>query len=143
LVLDDFHAIDGAPASWRFIESLVRVAPPELHLMITSRHEAPFGFERLRGQGQVLDLGGPTLSFSAEEIAAIVDAGLDDDPATPEQRAEVAARIRDATGGWPAAVRLALEAYRGAAPDRRAVTLERLQHPDGPLFAYLAEEVVA
>jgi ATP/maltotriose-dependent transcriptional regulator MalT len=143
LVLDDLHVIDAATASWRFVEALVRVAPPELHLVITSRHELPFGVERLRGQGQVLDLGGPTLSFTAAEIDRVVAAVLEGDPATPGERADVSARIFEATGGWPAAVRLALEAYRGAAPDRRAATLERLQHPDGPLFAYLAEEVVS
>ena len=143
LVLDDLHVIDEAPAAWRFVEALMRLAPPELHLLITSRSELPFGIERLRGQGQVLDLGGPALSFSPAEIVAVVEAVLAGEAIEPEVVGEVAARIGAATGGWPAAVRLALEAYRGAAPDRRAATLERLQHPEGPLFAYLAEEVVS
>ncbi len=143
LVLDDLHVIDESPAAWRFVEAIVRVAPPELHLLITSRTELPFGVERLRGQGQVVDLGGPALSFSPEEIRDIVDAVLADEADQRIDRADVAARIHAATGGWPAAVRLALEAYRGALPDRRAGVLERLQHPDGPLFPYLAEEVVS
>ena len=143
LVLDDLHAVDDAPIAWRFVESLVRLAPAELHILVTSRSELPFGVERLRGQGQVLDLGGPALSFSFGEIRAIVDTVLDGEALPAETHEEVARRILDATGGWPAAVRLALEAYRGATPERRAQTLERLQHPDGPLFAYLAEEVVA
>ena len=47
-------------------------------------------------------------------------------------------------GGWPAAVRLALEAYRiGARRRPREAALDRLQRPEGPIFAYLAEEVVA
>ena len=39
LVLDDLHAIDDAPVAWRFIEALVRQAPAELHLFVTSRTE--------------------------------------------------------------------------------------------------------
>ena len=143
LVLDDLHVIDDAPAAWRFVEALVRLAPAELHLLITSRTELPFGVERLRGQGQVLDLGGPTLSLSAAEIASVAEATLPDEGLTPDVIADLASRIGAATGGWPAAVRLALEAYRGAAPDRRAAALDRLQHPDGPLFTYLADEVVS
>jgi ATP/maltotriose-dependent transcriptional regulator MalT/DNA-binding SARP family transcriptional activator len=143
VVLDDLQAIEDAPAAWRFVEALVRLAPPELHLLVTSRTDLPFGIERLRGQGQVVDLSGPVLSFTVEEIDAIVASVLVDEPLDPAARSDVAARIHAATGGWPAAVRLALEAYRGVPPDRRAAALERLQHPEGPLFAYLAEEVVS
>jgi DNA-binding SARP family transcriptional activator len=142
LVLDDLHAIDDSPIAWRFIEALIRLAPAELHVLVTSRTELPFGVERLRGQGQVLDLGGPALSFTLPEIEAIVRDVLHGDGSATDGR-DVARRVLDATGGWPAAVRLALEAYRAAPPERRGLTLERLQHPDGPLFPYLAEEVVA
>jgi DNA-binding SARP family transcriptional activator/Tfp pilus assembly protein PilF len=143
LVLDDLHAIEDAPSAWRFVEALVRLAPSELHLLITSRSDLPFGIERLRGQGQVIDLSGPVLGFTIEEIDAIVATVLADEALEPTARAEVVARIHAATGGWPAAVRLALEAYRGVPQERRAAALERLQHPEGPLFAYLAEEVVS
>jgi ATP/maltotriose-dependent transcriptional regulator MalT/DNA-binding SARP family transcriptional activator len=143
LVLDDLHAVEDSPLAWRFVEALVRLAPPELHLLVTSRNELPFGVERLRGQGQVLDLGGPALAFSGADIARVIDAVLDDDDLDEAARAHIAERVLRATDGWPAAVRLALEAYRGAPADRREQALDRLQHPDGPLFAYLAEEVVA
>ena len=143
LVLDDLHAIDDSPASWRFVEALVRLAPPELHLLITSRTELPFGVERLRGQGQVVDVGGASLSFSAAEIEDIVGVVLAEEALDEATLQDVAGSIHAATDGWPAAVRLALEAYRGAPSERRQLTLERLQRPDGPLFAYLADEVVS
>ncbi len=143
LVLDDLHAIDDSPMAWRFVEALVRLAPAELHLLITSRGELPFGVERLRGQGQVMDMGGPALAFSAAEIGGIIDAVLAEEELTADDREHVAERVLAATDGWPAAVRLALEAYRGAPVERRTQALDRLQHPDGPLFAYLAEEVVS
>jgi DNA-binding SARP family transcriptional activator/tetratricopeptide (TPR) repeat protein len=143
LVIDDLQAIADAPPAWRFVEALVRVAPPELHLLIASRTETPFGIERLRGQGQVVDVGGPALAFSAGEIAKLIDVLMAHDGPTPRARDEAVGRILRATGGWPAAVRLAVEAYRAVAPEGRAGVLDRLQRPEGPIFPYLAEEVVA
>jgi DNA-binding SARP family transcriptional activator len=144
LVLDDLHVLAGATGSLRFVEALIRVAPANLHVVVTSRTEVPFAIERLRGQGQVVDLGGTTLAFSVDEIRALLDALLgpagDDEAAL---RNVAATRIQAATGGWPAAVRLAVEAYRIAPGGDREGVLDRLQRPEGPIFAYLAEEVVS
>ncbi|HEU4919842.1 MAG TPA: BTAD domain-containing putative transcriptional regulator [Candidatus Limnocylindrales bacterium] len=142
LVLDDLHVLDGAPGAWRFVEALVRLAPPDLHLLVTSRTEPPFGIERLRGQGQVLDLGGTSLAFSVDEIAALLDVLVGAGALDADARNAAAGRIHASTGGWPAAVRLAVEAYRTAPAGARDLVLDRLQHPEGPIFSYLAEEVV-
>ena len=143
LVLDDLHVLAGATGSLRFVEALVRLAPAGLHLLVTSRAEVPFAIERLRGQGQVVDLGGPALAFSADEIHELLHALLGDDREHADLHDIAAERIHGATGGWPAAVRLALEAYRTAPGGDREAVLDRLQRPEGPIFAYLAEEVVA
>ncbi len=64
--------------------------------------------------------------------------------AVPREATSIAAdRIFTATDGWPAAVRLTIEALRAAPAGGREAVLDRLQRPEGPLFAYLAEEVVA
>src|SRR6185503_1158417 len=68
---------------------------------------------------------------------------LADELGTTAERDSVARRVHAATGGWPAAVRLAIEAVRAAPAGDHDGVLERLQRPEGPLFAYLAEEVVA
>ena len=143
LVLDDVHVLIGATGAWRFVEALIRLAPPGLHLLVTSRADLPFGIERLRGQGQVVDLSSTALAFTVDEIAALLDILLGEEWLDAGARAHAAARIHGATGGWPAAVRLAVEAYRTAPVDGRAAVLDRLQRPEGPIFAYLAEEVVA
>jgi ATP/maltotriose-dependent transcriptional regulator MalT/DNA-binding SARP family transcriptional activator len=143
LVLDDLHVLVGAPLAWRLVEALVRLAPANLRLLITSRAELPFSVERLRGQGQVSDLGGPTLAFSEHEIGSLVGILLAEEVPQPPERQLVGRRIHDATGGWPAAVRLAIEAVRAAPPGDLGGVLDRLQRPEGPLFAYLAEEVVS
>lgn len=135
LVLDDVHEIGAGGASSRLIEGLCRQAPPMLHLMLASRAELPFPIERLRGQGQVVEVTGAELAFSVEEVASLFAAALDDDAGA------LAGSLHDATGGWPVAVRLAIEALRGVTADERRRTLEALRRPGGPLFAYLAGEV--
>jgi DNA-binding SARP family transcriptional activator/Tfp pilus assembly protein PilF len=143
LVLDDLHVLAGATGSLRFVEALVRLAPADLHVLVTSRAEVPFAIERLRGQGQVLDLGGPALAFTEAEIHELLHALIGDDREHADLHDLASQRIHGATGGWPAAVRLALEAYRTAPGGDREAVLNRLQRPEGPIFAYLAEEVVA
>ena len=142
-MLDDTHEIDGATGSWRFVEALVRFAPDNLHVLLVSRNDPPFGVERLRAQGEVSDIGGAALAFTAHEIETLVSALLPADVVPRDATGDAAARILSATNGWPAAVRLTIEALRSAPSGGREAVLDRLQRPEGPLFAYLAEEVVA
>ena len=51
--------------------------------------------------------------------------------------------ILKATGGWPLAVHLAVEASRRGGPLDRGALIENLLSPDAILFDYLAEEVLA
>ena len=52
LVVDDLSEIAPEDPAARFIEALVRMAPPRFHVVLASRIEPPFPVERLRGQGQ-------------------------------------------------------------------------------------------
>lgn len=152
LVLDDVHELDGAPPAWKLVETLVRMAPPAMRFVLLTRTEPPFAVERLRGRGEVTDLGGRALAFAEDEIAELVRAEVDDpradgvpDGGRPddEEARRIAARIHAVTAGWPAAVRLAIEAVRSADPADRDAALDRLTDPEGPIFPYLAAEVVA
>ena len=137
LVLDDVHEVSGSQGAIQLIESLCRQAPARLHLVLASRSDLPFPIERLRGQGQVLEVTGSELAFDVEETAFLLRALAGrDDP-------ETAAEVQRATGGWPAAVRLAVETLRGQPTDGDGPGLERIRKPGGPLFAYLASEVFA
>jgi DNA-binding SARP family transcriptional activator/Tfp pilus assembly protein PilF len=137
LVLDDAHEVTASPGTLQLIESLCRQAPARLHLVLASRSDLPFPIERLRGQGQVLEVTSSDLAFDVEEIAYLLQA------LTGQGEVETAAEIRRATGGWPAAVRLAVETLRGRPAEGRAAELARIRKPGGPLFAYLASEVFA
>jgi ATP/maltotriose-dependent transcriptional regulator MalT/DNA-binding SARP family transcriptional activator len=137
LVLDDVHALAPDGAATRAIEALCRQAPAPLHLVLASRAELAFSIDRLRGQGQVLELGGPDLAFDADEVRAVLEAELDGDAR------ELGPALHAVTEGWPAAVRLACEAMRALDPAQRGAAVERLRRPGGPLFGYLAREVLA
>jgi ATP/maltotriose-dependent transcriptional regulator MalT/DNA-binding SARP family transcriptional activator len=136
-VLDDLHELGAAPAAWRLVETLCRQAPYTFHLVLASRLDPPFSITRLRGRGEVLELNAADLAFSAGEVEMLVAEVLAD------QADGLAALLHAATGGWPAEVRLALEALQRVPAGGRKAALERLRRPEGPLFAYVAEEVLA
>jgi ATP/maltotriose-dependent transcriptional regulator MalT/DNA-binding SARP family transcriptional activator len=135
LVLDDFHELAEASGGARLVQAICRQSPPLLHVVIASRAPPPFPIQRLRGRGEVLELTSADLAFTLDEVCELAYRTLGE----PDEAA--AARLHSATGGWPAAVRLAVEAAR-TAPEPEAV-LKRLARPEGPLHAYLAEEVLA
>ena len=128
LVLDDVHELASA-ASARFLESLCRQAPATLHLVLASRAEPPFAVDRLRGQGQVLELSAADLAFDSTEIEALLG------------DAELAAALYELTGGWPALVRLAVATLAGVPPAARPEAFEQLRGGGDAMFAYLAREV--
>lgn len=137
LVIDDVHELaEGEPPAM-VLAGLARHAPPDLHLVLASRQEPPFPIHRLRGRGEVLEIEGPELAMDEEEISELLTASLGKDAA------RFAPAVKGATAGWPVAVRLTVEALRPIPPERRGRAIVATFQPDGPLFAYLAEEVFA
>ncbi|WP_436498654.1 BTAD domain-containing putative transcriptional regulator [Actinokineospora sp. HUAS TT18] len=137
LVLDDVQELRPEDPAATLVEGLIRAGPPSLHLVLASRTRVPFRVERLRGRGQVLEIGAATLAFTAQETEEALCAVLGE--ASPH----LAAVVHDAVRGWPAAARLAGEALRPVPPADREARLRRALRPGGPVFGYLAEEVFA
>jgi ATP/maltotriose-dependent transcriptional regulator MalT/DNA-binding SARP family transcriptional activator len=135
LVFDDVHELGRKGPSVRLLEELCRQARAPLHLVLSSRLEPPFPVQRLRGQGEVLDIDAAMLAFTDHEVEELLESALGDDAAA------LAPRVHEMTGGWPAAVRLAVEALRSIPADSRAEALKALHRPGGRLFDYVAEEV--
>jgi DNA-binding SARP family transcriptional activator len=137
LVLDDVHELPVGGPSARLVEGLARHAPARFHLVLSSRAEPPFPIQRLRGRGQVLEVDGGLLALGMEETGELLAAALG-----PDGR-ELSEPVQQMTGGWPAAVCLAVESLRHQHPRERAASLAALRRPGGLLFSYLAEEVLA
>jgi ATP/maltotriose-dependent transcriptional regulator MalT/DNA-binding SARP family transcriptional activator len=137
LVIDDVDELRAGSPSARLVEALCRHAPSRLHLVLAGRRRAPFPVERLRGQGQLLEIGGEQLAFTPAEVATLVEARL----GTPLP--DIAEQVFRLAGGWPAAVVLALEALRESPPEAWPGLLAGPARPTAPLFAYLTEEVMS
>ncbi len=134
LVIDDCHEVRAGSPACRFVEALVRQAPETLHLVLSGRSELPFRIDRLRGQGSVHEITGRELILDRAETEELVKRFMGDaDPALTDQILEV-------TGGWPAAVRLALESIRKQAQPSGVLASA---DPGGALYSYLAGEVFA
>jgi len=137
LIIDDVDELGSANPSARLIEAFCRHAPPRLHLVLAGRSRPLFPVERLRGQGQLLELGGEQLAFTTEEVGELVRERLG------VGLIELPERLHRLAGGWPAAVILAVEALRETPRASWPAVLDGLDRTRTPLFAYLAEEVFA
>jgi DNA-binding SARP family transcriptional activator len=135
LVFDDLHEVASAEPAMRFVEALVRGAPPDLHLILTSRMPIGFPVERLRGQGQVVEVAGDQLGFDLAEVRALLGQ-------LEPSAAELADEVFRVTGGWPALTRLVTETLRNTSPGDRHSAVQRMVEPAGPLLSYIAEEVL-
>jgi DNA-binding SARP family transcriptional activator len=128
LLLDDVHVVERGDPAARLLEALCQHLPPTVRMILSSRRRPPFAVQRLRDDGQLVELTAADLAFTVEEVAALVG-----------DRRGPATRIHRDTGGWPIAVRLAAEALRHD-PDRAPGG--GAPHRVGPLFDYVATEIV-
>jgi ATP/maltotriose-dependent transcriptional regulator MalT/DNA-binding SARP family transcriptional activator len=136
LIVDDTHLLIPRKPALRLIEELCRQSPPRLHLVLISRVELPLAISRMRARGETLEIGAGELAFSDRELSLLASTVLGEvDPDT-------VTAIRDATGGWPAAVRLALEALRGASAEEGERDFTRLRGSADARFAHLAQGVL-
>src|SRR2546430_5355170 len=109
---------------------LLRTAPTPLRLVITTRHDPPLPLHLLRASGELSELRGKDLAFTAAEAADYL-AALDVD-----LPAEGQARLVDVTEGWAAGLRLfTLSRARNGDDGELAATLEL---DDLPVAEYLS-----
>ena len=134
LALDDVHHLAGSRSSSAIVNHLLRWAPANMRIAIGARVVPPLRLQRLRLDGRLSYLAHDQLSFSPDETALAVEAsGLDLDQVT-------VGSIHEATGGWPAGVRMAILAARQVErPHNVPSELRR----DQALADYLATEVLA
>ena len=98
LVVDELDPVGDVPGVRHLLTSLVRQAPPTLHVVVASGSALPPDLAALCG----LELTGDDLAFDLPAIEAMLQAVGGDAQRAPE--------ILGATGGWALGVRLAAEA---------------------------------
>ncbi len=113
LVIDDVHEL--GPDTLRQLELLVLRAPPDLRLVLATRHDLRLGLHRLRLEGELTEIREPDLRFTVAEARALFAvAGVQ----LPDA---VLVSLRERTEGWAAGLRLAALSLAG--------------HPDPARFA--------
>ncbi|WP_442934417.1 LuxR C-terminal-related transcriptional regulator [Micromonospora sp. CPCC 205546] len=134
LVLDDLHRITD-PEALTGLEFLLRHAEQRLRLVVGARAGMPLAVHRLRLAGELTEVGPDELAFGGDEVADLLAAHGVALPAAGVRR------LRDRTGGWPAALRLAALALRGQPDPARWV--EQFGGDQPAVAGYLREEVLA
>ncbi|WP_436837449.1 LuxR C-terminal-related transcriptional regulator [Micromonospora orduensis] len=134
LVLDDLHRITD-PAALTGLEFLLRHAEQRLRLVVGARAGLPLALHRLRLAGELTEIGPDELAFTDDEVADLLTAHGAALPASAVHR------LRDRTGGWPAALRIAALAVRGQSDPERWVGHFGGDQPE--IAGYLQEEVLA
>lgn len=134
IVLEDVHTVQDSLTSGDALSYFIRNLPSSVHVVVTSRTPLRIPLAKLRMQGKLLEVGEPLLRFTAAEEAELFAlGGLDLDEAA-------LARMREATGGWPAASRLLALRCEGAGLAEAERAIEQARENVGE---YLLEEVVS
>ena len=110
VVVDDYQRASSEEVN-TLVSELLAHPPRHLHLALLSRVDPAIGLTGLRGHGQLTEIRAEQLAFSRKEIAEV----LEDEPGL-EGTAEAASACERVTEGWPAGVRLWLEASRNRRP---------------------------
>ncbi|WP_288251512.1 LuxR C-terminal-related transcriptional regulator [uncultured Hydrogenophaga sp.] len=135
IYFDDFEAIQN-PVVISIVRALIHHLPRQGRVMLASRSQPDLGLVRMRGRGQLLELGSGELRFSFHEAQAFFSQRLHQ-----RMREEDVLKLHRETEGWAAALWLA-----GLALDRlgaRADFIERFSGSSQLVADYLMEEVFA
>src|SRR3984885_7994419 len=114
LVLDDVHEL-GSAETQRQLELLLMRGPPELRLVLATRHDMRLGLHRLRLEGEVTEIRTANLRFTLDEARTLFGAAGGE---LPESALTL---LHARTEGWAAGLRLAALSLAG--------------HPDPEQFA--------
>jgi DNA-binding SARP family transcriptional activator/ATP/maltotriose-dependent transcriptional regulator MalT len=134
LVIDDAHLLLDGPGL-ALLRQLRAEVPDGHQLVVSSTADLHLVDPRQRAAGDVLELDATHLALDTARVEALLADELEPDP-------PLAARLVDATGGWPAAVRLLLDPLYDVPPPARSARLPALLGPAGPVAAYVEEVVL-
>jgi LuxR family transcriptional regulator, maltose regulon positive regulatory protein len=138
LALDDFHFVADVPEITTALERFLSYLPPQLHVIIASRHApalAPLAAWRARGE--LLEVGRRDLAFREDEVAALFETVYAAGLAAPELAA-----LAHLTEGWPIALQLAWQGLRSQ-PHEAVENLLAIGNPSSEaLFDFLAHELL-
>jgi len=137
IVLEDYHRVTES-AITKSVEYLIERMPPQMHVVIGTRHDPQLPLPRLRARRQLAEVRMSDLRFNEAESRQLLN-----DKLHMGLAAEHVALLHERTEGWPAGVSLLVGALRRlpAAINRQAF-LAQLSQLDRYVFDFLAAEVL-
>jgi LuxR family maltose regulon positive regulatory protein len=133
LVVDDLHELNS-PEAFAQLTRLLTDLPPQVHAMLTTRHDVRLGLHQLRLAGELAEIRAADLRFSERETRELLDASgiaLSD---------AGAALLHQRTEGWAAGLRLAALSLAGHPDPERFVT--EFSGSDRTVAEYLIAEML-
>jgi DNA-binding SARP family transcriptional activator len=137
LVLDDLHSIAGSDAE-QAIHRLIRYRPPQVALLMGSRHDSSLEIRALVGSVEPMIIDFEDLRFRVWEVDDLMRSHHD----LPIAPADLHLLCRY-TDGWAAALRLFWVASRDADPAHRTQLISRMRTNPGMMHDYLMTEVLS
>lgn len=134
LFIDDFHFATD-PEVLEAFEIILRRAPEDLHIIVSTRHSLPFPISGLRSKGRLIEVDGDQLRFDSSEAFELLNrSGIG------HLSREDLDTLLDRTEGWVASIQLAAIAFRQTRDKQRIFSILNGDHRH--LTEYLAEDVV-
>lgn len=135
LVLDDLHHVE-AEAAHALLAFVLDAAPPNFHLVVTTRVDPPLPLARLRARGQLVEIRARDLRFSVPEAQVFFEETMQ--LRLPSEALE---KLDRRTEGWAAGLQMAALSLRGR--DDPAAFIETFAGSHRFVLDYLLEEVLA
>ena len=133
LVIDDLHELNS-PAALTGLTRLLTSLPPDVHALLTTRHDLRLGLHQLRLAGELAEIRAADLRFTERETRLLLDAsGI----ALSESGA---ALLHQRTEGWAAGLRLAAISLAGHPDPERFVA--EFSGSDRTVAEYLIAETL-
>jgi LuxR family maltose regulon positive regulatory protein len=136
VVLEDYHVIDN-PLIHGFVDRLLAQAPPQLHVILSTRSDPLISMARLRARRQVGEIRAEELRFTVQEVGALLEdtAHLELSPADIQT-------LMQGTEGWAAALQLALLSLSRSRSASVHTMIEGFGGANRYLYDYLSEDVL-
>ncbi len=133
LVIDDLHELTS-PEALAQLTRLLTNLPPNVHAILTTRHDLRLGLHQLRLAGELAEIRAADLRFSERETRELLDAsGI-------TLSAAGAALLHQRTEGWAAGLRLAAISLAGHPDPERFVA--EFSGSDRTVAEYLLAEML-
>lgn len=134
VILDDFQRAESVDVC-NFFRTLIRLVPPNVHFVISSRDCPHLGYAELTADQAFLEIGLGDLRFSLEEAEIVLR-----NSASAPLTADEVLRLVERTEGWPIAVQMTALSLRAGGD--RGERISQFSGPDWQLASYLSEQVL-